>query len=92
MMLVMQWILFVPLGLLSVVTILWNWAIVIRRTVRKRFESVIPGFGALFGVAALLVAPFPEFRRWWYIPLLCDIGTIIFVYSMAMIAVGRYRR
>jgi len=43
---------------------------------RKKTSSWIPLIAGLSGSLALVVAPLPQVRRWWWIPLILDWGSL----------------
>jgi hypothetical protein len=81
----MGWILaglflFIAIGNLSIAR---GWSM------RGKTGSLIPGLGALAGLAACFLLPFPVLRRRWWIPLVADLGTAHLVTATALFMITK---
>jgi hypothetical protein len=45
----------------------------------QKAPSLIPLFGGLFGMLAILIVPLPSVRKWWWVPFVVDCGSIPFL-------------
>ena len=51
----------------------------VRWYVYAKSASLVPLVGGLAGVAACFTLPFPALRRWWWTPLIVDLGSAYLV-------------
>ncbi|MBF0607670.1 MAG: hypothetical protein SFH39_02200 [Candidatus Magnetobacterium sp. LHC-1] len=66
-----------------------NWLILIRRMTSKRFISAVPLLGALFiGIGMLFI---PGIRRYFFIALLVDFGTLELLYYLPRVIIREIR-
>lgn len=73
------WILiagFAVFALIFLAASIGNVLLVVRYKATGRRASLVPMVGGIFGVMAMLLAPWPEFRSWFWIPLVVDIGSL----------------
>jgi hypothetical protein len=42
----------------------------------RETSSLLPIFGGLLGMLAVLVAPLPGARQWWWLPFIIDCGSL----------------
>ena len=74
---ILRWILSIVLGSVFLwvgglnATVFWKGVVL-----RQRTPSAIPLLAGLCGTVALLIVPLTGTRRWWWIPLLLDWGTV----------------
>jgi hypothetical protein len=75
-----QWLVAVPLLILSVLTIVGNVTTVIQRVSAERHgksgPSWIPFVGGIAGALGLLMLPIKGVSGYWWIPLLVDWGCV----------------
>jgi hypothetical protein len=65
----------IGLGVLSLMAVLANWAIVLRSFARPAYSaSLIPLVGGIAGCCAFLVSPLTALRWLWWLPLCIDWG------------------
>jgi hypothetical protein len=67
-----------------------NAATLVRYVVSKRKGSMIPFLGGVAGSVGVVVSPEPALRPFWWLPLLVDPGSVVFVVS-ALVALARRR-
>lgn len=72
----MHWFLFFVLSALCVWVVVGNAATVLAAWFAKRGGSLAPLIGGLSGMLALLIAPIPGWRAWWWVPLVLDLGSL----------------
>ncbi len=68
-----------PLGLL---TILMNYAIVIRYYINGKQSSTVPMFGSIFAGIGLAWFPWYDLWHYWYVPFLVDFTWIMLLWSL----------
>jgi hypothetical protein len=71
------------LGLLSIFTIVGNYAIALTRR-----GSLLPLVGGISGALAILLWPAPGARMWFWVPLLVDLGSLP-ILSMTLVRLIR---
>ncbi|MEI6074618.1 MAG: hypothetical protein WCS94_03535 [Verrucomicrobiota bacterium] len=66
----------VPLLTISVGMVFSNLWIAFGGLIRKRekFQSLIPFVGGMLGTIGLLLLPMSQPRRFWWVPLIMDLG------------------
>lgn len=73
---VLRWIVFLAGLAFFALAALSNFALLLAWIWRKKRSSLIPVVGGIAGMVGLLAAPFPELRRWWWVPPFVDPGTL----------------
>ncbi|MFN7935382.1 MAG: hypothetical protein U0R19_18785 [Bryobacteraceae bacterium] len=81
----MGWLLVAIFALVSA----GNLAIVYRWLVLKVHGSLVPLIGGVAGAAACILLPVDWLRRWWFVPLLVDPGSLPLMSITAVFAVGQ---
>lgn len=80
----------IALAAVSILIIAGNAVIILRGlTGRAKNESWVPILGGTLGVLALLIAPWPRLRDYWFIPLLIDWGCVPGLLHTAIFLLGR---
>lgn len=73
----LRWIAAGIMGLVFLVFALLNAGIFVKGFfLKQETPSWIPLLGGALGAGALLVCPLPGTGRWWWAPLLADIGCV----------------
>jgi hypothetical protein len=73
----MRWIIAAALGLAAFWLSTLNWIALVRRFSSRGYApSWIPLVGGVLGLAALLLAPSLALRRFWWVALVVDGGSI----------------
>jgi|CXWL01.1.fsa_nt_gi hypothetical protein len=78
-----RWMVGAALMLLGSIPIVGNWWFIASYVARGERRSVIPLVGGLLVSFGLLVLPLEGIRRFWWLPLLCDYGTIALPIGLA---------
>lgn len=73
---VIRWVLANLLGAVAIYLAVLNWHALVKRKTQPNGPTWIPLFGGLLGVAALLLEPTGTARRYWWIPLVLDAGSM----------------
>jgi hypothetical protein len=69
-----QWTVALLFTLVCVATAQCNWFVLTRFAIQGRSGSMVPILGGLAGCLAVLIVPLDGAQRWWWLPLLLDIG------------------
>jgi uncharacterized membrane protein len=51
-----------------------NWLLAINWWIHKKRATIIPFIGGIIGSIGLFICPLSGFSKWWWTPLLIDIG------------------
>jgi len=73
----------------AVVCIAGNLSILLGHLLRGKHNSMVPFIGGLAGVIGMLVVPITVFRRWSWIPVILDIGTLPIAVAFAFVFMRR---
>lgn len=71
---VLQILVVAALGVVCVGFTSLNWLLAIRFWLYRKPSSFAPLVGGVFGAVALTLFPWPEVRRYWWVPTVADIG------------------
>jgi hypothetical protein len=71
---IVLWIIAVVLLTLSLWAVFGNLWIVLAGLLLKKKESLLPFFGGVVGAIGLLLLPLKQTRRFWWVPLVIDLG------------------
>jgi len=82
-----RWLLAGLLLLLFAVCALGNLVGPVQAIIRRKNYSMVPFIGGLAGMFGLLLAPAPELHRWWWVPLVLDLGTGFLLLSVVVAVV-----
>lgn len=69
-------ILFYTCVVLFIGPVLANWSLLVRYLRGGARSSLVPFVGGFFGVGAALLSSDPAVRRYWWVPLIVDPGSI----------------
>lgn len=70
-----RWLLAGLLLLLFAVCTLGNLVGPVQASIRRKNYSMVPFIGGLAGMFGLLLTPASELQRWWWAPLVLDLGS-----------------
>lgn len=57
----------------------------------RESPSMIPLFGAVFGSLAILIAPWADMHKWWWVPFVVDCGSLPLLLRTAVYAILQSR-
>jgi len=85
-----RWLVFAAAGIVFVGCAASNAAALVRHFVSKRKGSMIPLLGGVAGAVGVVASPEPALRPFWWLPLVADPGSVVFVIS-ALLTLTRRR-
>jgi hypothetical protein len=72
----LRWVLFVLMSAFSGLITIGNWGCPMIAYREKRNVSIVPLIGGLSGCLVLLLSPIQGAARFWWAPLLLDLGCV----------------
>ena len=86
----LRWTISCLLLLFSALVIVANIQTVLRGWRGKKSGSLVVIIGGLLGAIGLCVIPVHGLRRWWWVPLVLDIGCSVSLIGMALESLRSY--
>jgi hypothetical protein len=78
------WVISVILLVLSLLIITANLSISLKWYIARKRASMIPFIGGITGMMGLLLLPMPELHRFWWVPLVADLGCGLMLLGVAV--------
>lgn len=66
----------------ALIGIIGNWSVAMRYVFWRKRGSCVPLVPGALGTAALLLLPWESAHRFWWIPLVVDVGTVPLVCAL----------
>lgn len=70
-----MYIISIPLLIIFLIVAIANWVLAIKWYLFKKQSTLIPLIGGISGAIGVAIFPLSYVSKWWWIPLIVDIGS-----------------